>query len=49
MKLTFGCSKFKIRILYKSGNSIDHWFTKFTTTQDLSRADGKQLKQTRNH
>lgn len=39
MKLTLGSSKFKIRFLYKSGNSHSQWFTSFTTVQDLTRAE----------
>lgn len=32
MRLTLGRSKFKIRILYKSGASHSQWFTEFTAT-----------------
>ncbi len=32
MKLTFGLSKFKIRIMYKNGNDQSMWFREFTAT-----------------
>ena len=38
MLLTFGRSKFKIRIMYKNGNSHSQWFVKFNTNTDLSKA-----------
>jgi len=45
MKLTFGRSKMKIRVLYKSGNSHSQWFVKFVTQQDLSQAEWLQAEQ----
>jgi hypothetical protein len=39
MRITLGRSKFKMRILYKSGNSHSQWYTKFNTNQDLTSAE----------
>ena len=45
MKLTLGRSKFKIRILYKSGNSHSQWYVKFSTNQEISEAAWQTVDQ----